>query len=180
MSAGPIWAAVETEIRTMENNMDWRCRAVTVDPKNTSRIRIACRDEDEHRLVKKVAEAKIGTEVRVLRGELYLIKVDSVNKAAVLDETDEIRVGAAAAFSEENEATVAKIAWLSRKESAKAYGSMAVYLTKGTDARRFLADGFFHAVGESGVTSAFDYRPCPMQCYNCQELGHKSFQCKNV
>ena len=132
--------------------------------------RIACRDEDEHQLVKKVAEAKIGAGARVLRDKLYPIKVDSVNKAAVLDEKDEIRAEAAAAFSEENEATVAKIAWLSRKDSAKAYGSMVVYLTKGTDARRLLADGFFHAGGKSGVTSTFEYRPRPMQCYNCQEL----------
>jgi hypothetical protein len=180
MSAGPIRATVETEIRKMEDHIHWRCRAVTVDPKNTNRIRIACRDEAEHQLVKKVAEAKIGAGARVLRDELYPIKVDSVNKAAVLDENDEIRAGAAAAFSEENEATVAKIAWLSSKASAKAYGSMVVYLTKGTDARRLLADGFFHAGGESGVTSTFEYRPRPMQCYNCQEIGHKAFQCKNV
>lgn len=120
MSAGPIRAAVELEIRTMEDHMHWRCRAVTVDPKNTNRIRIACRDEAEHQLVKKVAEAKIGAGARVLRDELYPIKVDSFNKAAVLDEKDEIRAEAAAAFSEENEATVAKIAWLSRKESGKA------------------------------------------------------------
>jgi hypothetical protein len=37
-------------------------------------------------LVKKVAEAKIGAGVRVLRDELYTIEVDSVKKAAVLDE----------------------------------------------------------------------------------------------
>lgn len=86
MSAAPIRAAVETEIRTMENHMHWRCRAVTVDPKNTNRIRIACRDEAEHQLVKKVAEAKIGGGARVLRDELYPIKVDSVNRTAVLDE----------------------------------------------------------------------------------------------
>jgi hypothetical protein len=180
MSAGPIRAVVEKEIRTMENHTNWRCRAVTVDPKNTNRIRIACRDEAEHQLVKKVAEATIGAGARVLRDDLYPIKVDSVKKAAVLDEQGEIRAGAAAAFSEENETTVAKIAWLSRKESAKAYGSMVVYLTKGTDARRLLAEGFFHAGGESGVTSAFVYRPRPTQCYNCQEIGHKAFQCKNT
>lgn len=179
-SAGSIRAAVETEIRTTEDHSHWRCRAVTVDPRNTNRIRIACRDEAEHQLVKKVAEAKIGAGARVLRDELYPIKVDSVNKAAVLDEKDEIRAGAAAAFSEENEATVAKIAWLSRKEGGKAYGSMVVYLTKGSDARRLLADGFFHAGGESGVTSAFEFRPRPMQCYNCQEIGHKAFQCKKI
>jgi hypothetical protein len=180
MSAGRVRVAVETEIRALEGHMHWRCRAVTVDPKNTNRIRVACRDEAEHQLVKKAAEAKIGTGARVLRDELYPIKVDSVNKAAVLDDKDEIRAGVAAAFSEENEATVAKIAWLSRKESAKAYGSMVVYLTKGSDVRRLLAEGFFHAGGESGVTSAFEYRPRPMQCYNCQEIGHKAFQCRNV
>jgi hypothetical protein len=110
MSAGAIRAAVETEIRTMENHMHWRCRAVTVDPKNTSRFRIACRDETEHQLVKEVAEAKIGAGARVLRDELYPIKVDSVKKAAVLDDEGEIRAEATAALSEENDTTVAKIA----------------------------------------------------------------------
>ncbi|EED12667.1 hypothetical protein TSTA_006840 [Talaromyces stipitatus ATCC 10500] len=78
MSAGSIRTAVEKEIRNMENHMNWRCRAVTVDPKNTNRIRIACRDEAEHQLVKKVAEAKIGAGARVLRDELYPIKVTSL------------------------------------------------------------------------------------------------------
>jgi hypothetical protein len=175
MSAGPIRAAVEKEIWTMENHTNWRCRAVTVDLKNTNRFRIACRDEPERQLVKKVAEATIGAGARVLRDDLYPIKVDSVKKAAVLDEQGEIRAGATAAFSEENETTVAKIAWLSGKESAKAYGLMVVYLTKNTDARRLLDKGFFHAGGESGVTSAFEHRPRPTQCYNCQEIGHKAF-----
>lgn len=179
-SAGPIRTAVETEIWTMENRTNWRCRAVTVDPKNTNRIRIPCRDEAEHQLVKKVAETKVGAGARVLRDESYPIKVDSVNRTAVLDENGDIRVGAAAAFGEENETTVAKIAWLSRNENAKANRSMVVYLTKGGDARRLLADGFFHAGGESGLTSTFEYRPRPMQCYNCQEIGRKAFQCRNV
>ncbi|KAJ5492686.1 hypothetical protein N7539_001432 [Penicillium diatomitis] len=37
-------------------------------------------------LVKEVSEAKVGAGARVLRDELHPIKVDSVNKAAVLDE----------------------------------------------------------------------------------------------
>jgi preprotein translocase subunit SecE len=56
----------------------------------------------------------------------------------------EIRAEAAAAFSEENETTVAKITWLSRKESSQTYGLIVVYLTKITDARRLLDEGFFH------------------------------------
>jgi hypothetical protein len=71
------------------------------------------------------------------------------------------------------------MAWLSKKDVPKAYGSMVVYLTKREDARRFIIEGFFHAGGESGTTSAFEHRPRPEQCYNCQEIGHKAFQCKN-
>ena len=52
----------------------------------------------------------------------------------VLDENDEIRVGVAVAFSEENKTTVTKITWLSKKDVLKAYGSMVVYLTKGSNA----------------------------------------------
>jgi hypothetical protein len=108
-------------------------------------------------LVKKVAETKVGAGAWVLCDELYLVKVDSVNRTVVLDENGDIWVGAAVAFGEENETTVAKIAWLSRKENAKAYRLMVVYLTKGSDAWRLLAEGFFHAGGESGMTSTFEY-----------------------
>jgi hypothetical protein len=48
LSAGSVRAAVEKEIRTMENQANWRCRAVTVDHATQSRIRITCRNEDEH------------------------------------------------------------------------------------------------------------------------------------
>ncbi|KAF2033799.1 hypothetical protein EK21DRAFT_85958 [Setomelanomma holmii] len=56
MSAGMVRAAVEKEMRTVENQANWQCRAVTVDHSTQSRIRIACRDEDEHQLVKRAAE----------------------------------------------------------------------------------------------------------------------------
>jgi hypothetical protein len=81
-----------------------------------------------------VVEAKISAGACVLQDKLYLIKVNSVNKDAVLDENSNIQVGAAAAFGEENDTTVAKMNWLSNKESSKAYGSMVIYLTKGSDA----------------------------------------------
>ncbi|EAQ93894.1 predicted protein [Chaetomium globosum CBS 148.51] len=106
--------------------------------------------------------------------------VDNVNRSVVLDDEGNIRTGAAEAFSQENETTVAKIAWLSRKDTAKAYGSMVVYVTKGSDARRLLSEGFFHAGGESGYTRVFERRVRPEQCYNCQEIGHKAFNCKKA
>ena len=42
---------------------------------------------------------------------------------------------------------IAKLAWLSRKDSAKAYGSIVVYITKAGDARRLLHEGFFFVGG---------------------------------
>ncbi|KAI3281821.1 hypothetical protein DTO002I6_9658 [Penicillium roqueforti] len=89
-SAGSVRAAVKAEMRSTEDHTHWRCRAVTVDPKNANRIRVAYRDKDEQQLVKKVAEQKIGEGARVLRNELYPIKVDSVNKTSVLDKNGEV------------------------------------------------------------------------------------------
>jgi hypothetical protein len=40
----------ESEVRAEQGQSNWRCRAVTKDPKNPSRIRIACRDEAEHQM----------------------------------------------------------------------------------------------------------------------------------
>jgi hypothetical protein len=151
---------------------------VTKDQKNEHRIRIACRNEDEHSLVKRVAETKVPHGARVLRDELYPIKVDNVNRLAVIDEFDGIRPEAAEAFSRENDMQVAKVAWLSKRDTAKAYGSMVVYLKKASDAKKALQEGFFYAGGESGYTGPFERRPRPEQCYNCQEIGHKAFQCR--
>lgn len=45
----------------------------------------------------------------MLRDKLYPIKVDSVNRTAVLDKNSDIRVKAAAVFGEEKKTTIAKI-----------------------------------------------------------------------
>ena len=180
ISLGAIRAIVEDEIRATNGQTNWRCRAVTRDARNTSRIKIACRDESEQRLVTRAAETRIAAGVRVLRDDLYPIKIDNVNRLAVLDEQGDIRAGAAEALGHENETTVAKIGWLSQKNVPKAYGSMVVYVTKDGDARRLLREGYFHVAGESGYTRVFERRTGPKQCYNCQEIGHKAYQCKNA
>ena len=181
ISAGTIRAMVENGMRSKEENATWRCRAVTMDPRNPHRIRIACRDEDEHKTVKQTVEANLVQGARILRDDLYPIRVDSVNRTAVLDETGNIRTGATEALSEENDTQVAKIAWLSNRDIPKTYGSMLVYLNKRSDAQRFLREGFFYAGGESGYTKMFEHRDRPKQCYNCQEVtNHKAYQCNKT
>ena len=131
-------------------------------------------------MVGQAVETKIVPRIRVLRDELYPIKVDNVNRLVVLDENGEIHPGVAETFGRENETTVAKISWLSKKDVPKAYGSMVIYLTKGSDILRLLREGFFYVIGESDYTLLFERRPRPEQCFNCQELGHKAFQCRNA
>jgi hypothetical protein len=119
VSAGKIRSRVEDKIRNKDGHEDWRCRAVTMSPKRPHRVKIICRDETELQLVKKAAEVTAVSGTRILRDELFPIKVDSVNRLAVLDENGMIRNGAAETFSQENETTVAKIAWLSKKVCQK-------------------------------------------------------------
>jgi hypothetical protein len=132
------------------------------DPRNTARIRITCRDEEELQIVKKAAEKTAAVGTRVLRDQLFPIKVDSVNRFAVLDENSQLLPEIADKLGEENNVRIAKMAWLSNKENAKAYGSMVVYVTKSSDARQLLQEQYFHVAGESALTRLFEPRVGPI------------------
>jgi hypothetical protein len=110
-----------------------------------------------------------------LRDELYLVKVDNVNRTAVLDYEGMVLPRAAKVLGQENEVSIGKIAWLSRRDSGKVYRSMVVYMTKRSNAARLLQDQYFHVAGESGCTGVFEPRYSVKQCFKCQELGHKAF-----
>lgn len=174
---GRIRKAVEEEIRTMEGQDKWRCAAVIRDGRNTERIKIACRDEAELQWVKEAVQKTAAEGARVLRDQLYPVKVDNANRSAVLDAEGKVLPGAAEVLGKENEVNIAKIAWLSRRDEGKLYGSMVVYVTKGSDAARLLQGQYFHLAGESAYTSIFEPRYGPKQCYRCQQLGHKAFMC---
>ncbi|KAK0367653.1 hypothetical protein CLIM01_14991 [Colletotrichum limetticola] len=107
-NAGRIRATLEKEMRTMDGQGSWRCRVITVNPRNADRTRINCRDDAEHRLVKQMAGESFGPGAHVLRDELYPMKVDNLKRTEVLDEKGNVGAEAAKALSLENETTVAK------------------------------------------------------------------------
>ncbi|KAI1840014.1 hypothetical protein JX266_013786 [Neoarthrinium moseri] len=74
--------------------------------------------------VKKVFEQANIPGSRVLRDQLYPVKVNNVNRTEVLDEQGIILPGAGEALWQENDLQIAKISWLSNKANGKAYGSM--------------------------------------------------------
>ncbi|EXA30657.1 hypothetical protein FOVG_17991 [Fusarium oxysporum f. sp. pisi HDV247] len=133
------------------------------------------RNEEEMQKIKTILEARNVPGARVLRDQLYPIKADSMNRMAVFDQEFNVLPGAMETLSQENEVQIAKVVWLSRKVNPKSYGSMVVYLTKSTDAKRLLQEHYFLVAGESAYTSVFEQITGPEQCYNCLELGHKAF-----
>ncbi|KJZ67985.1 hypothetical protein HIM_12627 [Hirsutella minnesotensis 3608] len=175
---GSIRQAVENEVRTKEGQTTWRCAAVVRNSRNTEQVKIICRDEIELQRVKEAAQKTAVTGARVMRDQLYPVKVDNVNRTAILDGQGDILQGAAEALGAENNVSIGKITWLSNKETSKAYGSMVVYVTKKNDAKKLLDGKYFDLAGESACTNPFEPRKGLMQCFNCQEMGHKAFKCK--
>ena len=82
---------------------------MTKDLKNSHRIRIACRDKAEHRIVKEIIESSLTQGARILRDDMFSIRVDNINRTAILDKNGEIQIGAAEALAEENDIQVVKI-----------------------------------------------------------------------
>jgi hypothetical protein len=158
-NASKIRQEIEEEMRKEEGGSGWRCVAVMRDPRNADRIRIICRDEDELARVKGVAKKAKASGARVLRDQWYPVKVVT------------------AMLEKENEVKIAKVSWLSRKDSPKAYGSMVVYVTKRADAARLLEGQYFNVDGESAFTRVFESRRRPVQCFKCLGLGHKALSC---
>ena len=174
---GVIRSAIGKEMRELSDGEGWRCVAVNRDPRNLSRVRIVCRNEVELQQVKEAAHKTSVPGARVLRDQLYPVKVDNVNRTAVIDTEGNILLGAREAFEQEIDVQIAKMAWLSKKNQAKAYGSMVIYVTSNQDASRLLQGQYFHVAGESAYTRTFEPRERPLQCYKCQRMGHKAFSC---
>ena len=174
---GVIRQAIENGMRTTEGHESWRRAAVIKDPRNPARIRITCRNKTELQRVKEAAQKTLAPSVRVLRDQLYPVKVDNANRTAVLNQEGKIWDEAAEVLGKENNVCIAQIGWLSKKDTGKAYGSMVVYVTKSSEAARLLQDQYFHIAGESAYVRTYEPKSGPTQCYRCQTLGHKAFAC---
>ena len=170
---------IEDEIHKGEDKT-FKCRAITRDNRTRQQLRILCRGEEELDVVKRAATATVMEGARVLRDQLYPVKINNVRTDAILQPNGVVKEDALSALNDSNSTQLAKLSWLSSRHVRKAYGSMVVFFTKGSEAARFLRDGFFTVGGESAYVRVFEPNTGPPQCYNCQGLGHKAFSCKEV
>jgi hypothetical protein len=99
---------------------------------------------------------------------LCSVKVGNINRVTILDQEGNVWAKVVEALGSENNVNLAKIAWLSRKDTGKVYGSMVVYATKNSEAVRLLQDQYFQIAGESAYTRVFEPRYRPKQYYRCQ------------
>jgi hypothetical protein len=88
--------------------------------------------------------------------------VDNVCRTAVLDKNGKVRVSIKEMLEKENDVKIAKLSWLSKKDSAKAYGSIVVYVAKRAEAARLLEGQYFDVDGESAFTRVFEPRHRPI------------------
>ncbi len=76
---------------------------------------------------------------------------------------------------------IAKLGWLSKRDSGKLYGSMVVYLASKSQADKFLKKGFFEVGGKSVYTDIWkEQNPGDRRCFNCQRFGHREQDCTRV
>ena len=73
----------------------------------------------------------------------------------MLQPNSELKEDVILALSNSNNTQITKVSWLSFKHARKVYGSMIVFLKKGSEAGRFLNKGFINVSGESALVRVF-------------------------
>ena len=76
--------------------------------------------------------------VRVLRDQLYPVKINNTRADVILMPDGSLKPNAASEIAEENGTELAKVAWLSAKNNGRVYGSLVAYFTNGLESTRFL------------------------------------------
>jgi hypothetical protein len=100
-----IRKTIEAEIQRLGSKENWRCAAVVKEARNPHRVRVICRDEGEVQLAKEAAQKISVSGVRVLRDQLYPVRVDNAKRTAVLDANGNLLPGVIEALGAERPRT---------------------------------------------------------------------------
>jgi hypothetical protein len=73
-------------------------------------MRVIGRNEEELKRIKDIIDTRKAPGTRVLRDQLYPVKVDSINHTAILNQKGTILPGVLETLGQENKVQIAKIA----------------------------------------------------------------------
>ena len=126
-------AALRKKIEEEVQNQDekFRVKAFIKDRRSPDRLRILCRKEEEFKNVKPATVAIATQGARVLRDQLYPVKINNARVDAILMPDGSLKPNAASEIAEENNTEPAKVACLSAKHNGRAFGSLVAYFTRG-------------------------------------------------
>ena len=96
------------EVRKGEDKT-FKCIAVTRNFHNKQRLRIFCRSEEELEVVKRAATATVVEGARILRDQLYPVKVNNARTDAILNPDGVVKEEALAALNDSNKTNIAKL-----------------------------------------------------------------------
>ena len=147
-------------------NKTFQCKAIIRDYHSQDRVRVLCRNKEELKAVKQAAVTTVIVGARLLKDQLYPVKVDNAQANAVLS-GGTIREDLMANLNDSNKTQISKVSWLSSRRAGKAYRSIVIFSTKGSEAERFLCKGFIIIGGESASIRVFEPSTALPRCYNC-------------
>ena len=165
-----IRQGIESEVQKELGTL-WKCAAVLRD--RPDRLRIVCNTKEELENVKKATTSI--PRVKIAPDSLYPVKIDNVRTSSVLHLDGTFKEEIKEMLSNENDTEIARLGWLSAKQTGKAFGSMVVYLIKSSEAQRILQKGYFDIGGESAYARYSERHP--PKCFNCQREGHIARNC---
>ena len=151
------------------------CSSTSRANRHTDRLRILCRNEEELKNVKSAAIAIATQGARVLRDQLYPVKINNARADAILMPDGSLKPNAASEIAEENNTELAKVEWLSAKYNGRAFSSLVAYFTRDLEAISFLREKYIYIGKESANIRVFEPKEGPRRYFNCHSFGHKAF-----
>ncbi len=111
---------------------------MTRDIKNHNYIQIIGRDVQKTKMIKEVIKKIIISDLKVLRDQLYFIKVNNIYRDDVLSIKKLLLLEIIESLKKKNEILVTKMIWINRKNNDKVYSFIIIYLHRGSDVNRLL------------------------------------------
>ena len=167
---------IEQEIQ--KQNKKFYIKAIIKDYRLSNYLCILYRNKKELKNIKSAATITTIEEAYILRDQLYSIKINNTRADILLILDRTLKINTVLEIAIKNKTKLAKIVQLSKKQNSKVYRSLIIYFIKGSEAQRFLYEGYIYIDRESANISRFKLLEGPLYCYNYQSFSYKGFNYK--